>query len=71
MAAGLQDAVRDFLVKGKAGGLPPKEQAKAWALREAWRALGEADYGMVKFICERVAKSGSGGPVQPGSICDF
>ena len=33
----------------------PKEQAKAWALREAWRELhGESTYGMCKWIVARV-----------------
>ena len=38
----------------------PKEQAKAWALREAWRELrGESTYGMCKWIAARVFTVGN------------
>ena len=53
-------ALRTMWCEGKKGRMCPKEQAKAWALREAWRELrGESTYGMCKWIAARVFKVGN------------
>ena len=53
-------ALRTMWCEGKKGRMCPKEQAKAWALREAWRELhGESTYGMCKWIAARVFTVGN------------
>ena len=53
-------ALRTMWCEGKKGKMCPKEQAKAWALREAWRELhGESTYGMCKWIAARVFTVGN------------
>ena len=37
-----QDTLQKLWLRGKAGGLAPREQLKAWALREAWQDTGGA-----------------------------
>ena len=37
-----QDTLQKLWLRGKAGGLAPREQLKAWALREAWQDIGGA-----------------------------
>ena len=52
--------MRTMWCEGKKGRMCPKEQAKAWALREAWRELhGESTYGMCKWIAARVFTVGN------------
>ena len=62
MAAVDHDTLRKFWLEGKNGAMSPKDQAKAWALREAWKALGKPNYGMLTFICQRIQKVGGGNP---------
>ena len=53
-------ALRTMWCEGKKGKMCPKEQAKAWALREAWRELhGESTYGMCKWTAARVFTVGN------------
>jgi len=40
-----------------------REQAKAWALRELWKADGKGTYGMYSFIASKVKKHKNGKPV--------
>ena len=47
---------------GKAGGMAPREQLKAWALREAWLDGKTGTYGMHTWIAERLTKVGGGQP---------
>ena len=44
------------------GNLCGREQAKAWALREVWRAEGKSDYGMFSFIASKLMKNKDGKP---------
>ena len=44
------------------GGLCPREQAKAWALREAWREENESTYGLYAFVASKVCKNANGKP---------
>ena len=39
-----------------------REQAKAWALREAWLAEGKGKYGMFALIAQRVRRTSGGMP---------
>ena len=62
MAESSQDLLRSAWLEGKDGGLPGREQAKAWALREMWRDAGKADHGtglavniVTQFSCEQEA----------------
>ena len=48
---------------GKDGTLSALEQARAWALREAWTEFkSHTDYGMLSFICSKVMKVNGGRP---------
>ena len=66
MAESSQDLLRSAWLEGKDGGLPGREQAKAWALREVWRDAGKADHGtglamntVTQFSCEQEALGSS------------
>ena len=45
-----QDDMRALWLEAPEGKLCGREQAKAWALREVWRADGRSDYGMHLFV---------------------
>jgi len=51
-----QDERRALWLQAPEGKLCGREQAKAWALREVWRAEGKGDYGMYLFIVGKVKK---------------
>ena len=57
--------LRDIWLRAPEGKLGGREQAKAWALREVWRAEGKGDYGMYTIIASKVKKSVRG-PGQAG-----
>ena len=67
--------MRDLWLAAPEGKLCPREQAKAWALREAWRADGKAAYGLLAFVAAHVKTTKGGGPTGAHptrtSICDF
>ena len=63
MADSQQDLLRSAWLVGKAGCLPGREQAKAWALREVWRDSGKADHGMHSYIAGKLMKQGGGSPL--------
>ena len=53
-----QDLLRTAWLEGsKAGSLPAREQAKAWALREVWKASGKGEFGMKTYIAGKLAKN--------------
>lgn len=56
-----QDLLRSVWLDGKDGCLSGREQAKAWALREVWRASGKGDHGMLTHIAGKLVKQGGGG----------
>jgi hypothetical protein len=62
MADSQQGLLRSAWLVGKAGCLPGREQAKAWALREVWREADKADYGMHSSIAAKLTKTGGGVP---------
>ena len=37
-------------------------EAKAWALREAWKELHDSEHGLKEFVAQRVPKQGGGHP---------
>ena len=63
-----QDLLRNAWLDAKSGGLPGREQAKAWALRELWKHSGKGEHGMKTFICTKLKKKGGGSPTVP-SLC--
>ena len=54
--------LQELWLGGRTGTLCALEQAKAWALREAWFLEHESTYGMHTWIAERVKKVGHGSP---------
>ena len=44
LAESSQDLQRSAWLEGKDGGLPGREQAKAWALREMWRDTAKEEF---------------------------
>ena len=62
-----QEALRKAWLSGRSGNLCPQQEAKAWALREAWREIKpEKNYGMLEFVASRVCKVGVDNPVGGG-----
>ena len=59
MAASKQDLLRESWLGGREGYMSGREEAKAWALREAWRDEGKSSYGMLVNIGGKVYKNGS------------
>ena len=70
-----QADLRDLWLQAPEGKLCAREQAKAWALREVWRAEGKGTYVMYPFIAGKVSKmSGgqpSGGPPGASALQEF
>ena len=52
----------DLWLAAPEGKLCAREQAKAWALREAWRAEGKGAYGLLAFVAARVNITRNGKP---------
>ena len=59
-ALGMSDSQQDLLrrawTEGRTGTLSALSEAKAWALREVWRSEGNGEWGLMKFVAERVTK---------------
>ena len=55
-----QEALRAAWLDAPIGQLCAWEQAKAWALREAWRDEGKPDYGMLAHLAGKLNKAGGG-----------
>ena len=70
-----QEELRNAWLGGRDGRLCGREQAKAWALREAWQLQKDSSYGMVQFVCERVRANKNGKPngdhPKHGSMVEF
>jgi len=45
------------------GRLCPREQARAWALREVWREEGKGSYGLQSFVASKVKTNKDGKPI--------
>ena len=57
-----QDVLRDAWLGGSIGHFSALTEARIWALREAWREFKDSEYGMTKFIAERVTVVGGNDP---------
>ena len=70
-----QEDLRNAWLGGQDGRLRGREQAKAWALREAWNLQTESPYGMLQFVCGHVRTNKNGEPKgdhpQHGSMSEF
>ena len=62
--------MREAWLGGRDGNLSGQMQAKAWALREAWRDAGKGKYGMLPYICSKMTKVG-GYPPKPSALQEF
>ena len=62
MTCSAKELLRRAWLEGRAGTLAASSEARAWALREAWRDNGKPAYGMHTFIAERLTKVGGGRP---------
>ena len=58
MAASKQELLREAWLGGRTGYLSAMEEARAWALREAWQEEGKSIYGMLTHIASKVYKIG-------------
>ena len=56
-----QELLKKAWLGGKEGSLGALAEARAWALREVWRAEDKPEYGLLPFVCERVTKVGARG----------
>jgi len=45
------------------GRLCPREQARAWALREVWQEEGKGSYGLLPFVASKVKTNKDGKPI--------
>ena len=52
----MTDALRDAWLHGRADRLGARGEAFAWALRKAWYAQGNGEYGLLKFVNENTSK---------------
>ena len=59
---GSQGVLSSLWLQAPEGKLCGREQAKAWALREVWRADGKGAYGMHTYIASKVCKMWQGRP---------
>ena len=51
----MTDALRDAWLNGRADRLGARGEAFAWALRKAWYAQGNGEYGLLKLVRENVS----------------
>ena len=58
----MADAVKDAWLNGREDRLGAKGEALAWALRKAWYAHDNDDYGLLKFVSENVEKPNGENP---------
>ena len=52
----MSDALRDAWLSGRADRLGAKGEALAWALRKAWYAQGNGEYGLLKLVHDNTSK---------------
>jgi hypothetical protein len=61
MATSRQELLKEAWLGGTEGHLSALSEARAWALREAWRDAGKPQYGMLTYIAGKVKKVGKAG----------
>ena len=54
MAVSKQKLLQEAWLSGREGTMSAQTQARAWALREAWRDEGNSDYGMCTHIASKL-----------------
>ena len=52
------------------GRLCPREQARAWALREVWQEEGKASCGLLAFVASKAWEEEVGAPLEQPSTTD-
>ena len=57
-----QELLRAAWLGGQEGRLSAQGEARAWALREAWKATQTTTYGMWAFVAAHITKVGGGSP---------
>ena len=57
-----QELLRTLWLEAKSGALTAREQAKAWALRDAWRDSGKTEHGMCTYIAGKLTKTDGAAP---------
>ena len=62
MEATSQETLRRLWLGGTRGTLCAREQARVWALREAWNEEQDTAYGLHEHIRQKVKKIGGGHP---------
>ena len=62
MAASRQKMLQEAWLGGRVGNLTAMEEARAWALREAWQDEGKSSYGMLAHVASKVYKIAPKGP---------
>ena len=65
-----QEVLRAAWLGGQQGRLSAQGEARAWALREAWKATKNTTYGMLSFVASHVTKVGGGQPT-PSAVQQF
>ena len=65
-----QDTLKNAWTGGRHGNMSALNQAKAWALREAWRDLKGSDWGVQTYVRKKVVKIG-GGPPSESALNQF
>ena len=65
-----QEVLRAAWLEGQQGRLSAQGEARAWALREAWKATQKTTYGMLSFVASHVTKVGGGQPT-PSAVQQF
>ena len=62
MVVSRQKRLQEAWLGGRAGNMTAMEEARAWALREAWQDEGKSSYGMSAHIASKVCKIAPKGP---------
>ena len=57
-----QEMLQSAWTGGRQGNMSALNQAKAWALREAWRDIKGSDWGVLAYVRKKVVKIGGGPP---------
>jgi hypothetical protein len=57
-----QEELKELWLGGPEGNLCPREQLKAWALKQVWLEDGKSVYGMYSFIAGKVRKNDGDNP---------
>ena len=62
---GMVEDLKSAWLSGRGGTLGARGEAFAWALRKAWYAQGNGDYGLLQFVRGHVQKLDGSPPLPP------